>query len=257
MKIHVIGKGSFGKKRTEAVKQVGELTDYKTAEAVIVCVPPKFHKKLTIKALKDGKHVLCEKPMATNIKDAQTMVNVAKQTGKFLKIGSNHRFFNSVQKALKKDIGKVLSFDGNIGHNGERIKDTWYWDKKISGGGTLIDNGWHLIDLARLFMGDFTNISSKISNEYWHCDVEDKATVGMMSKNGIAVINSSWRKLKGYMKIEMLGASGRIRIGDTKDRNSHKRELKYFIKCIKDGVQPEPSGKDGIEILKIIKQVYA
>ena len=259
MKIHIIGNGSFGKKRIEAIKHTkAVLTDYDKADVIIVCVPPKFHKELTIKALRDGKHVLCEKPLATNVKDAKRMVEVAKQENKFLKVGSNHRYFDSVQKALKKDIGKIVSFRGNIGHSGERIKNTWYWNKDISGGGTLIDNGWHLIDLARLFMGDFIKIDGVLSNDYWRsCDVEDTASVAMVSKNGIAVINSSWRKQGEYMNITMCGTKGRIDIGDTKDRKSLVRELNYFINCIKRNIQPEPSGEDGIEILKIIEQVYA
>ena len=259
IKVKIIGNGSVGKKRAEAIQHTkGILTDYDEADVIIVCVPPKYHKDLTIKALRDGKHVLCEKPLATNVKDAQKMADVAKKTGKFLKVGSNHRYFDSVQEALKKDIGKIISFNGSIGHNGERIKNTWYWDKEISGGGTLIDNGWHLIDLARLFMGDFIEVNGIVSNNFWlYCKVEDIASVAMVSKKGgIAVINSSWGKIGGYMEIQINGIKGRIEIGDTKDRNSLVRELNYFFKCIKNNVQPEPSGEDGIEILKIIEQVY-
>ena len=76
-----------------------------------------------------------------------------------MQIGSNHRYFESV-KFFKKlldasEIGEVLSFSGRIGHDGERIKNSWFWKRELSGGGTLIDNGCHLLDLARLFLGGF------------------------------------------------------------------------------------------------------
>ena len=199
MQIHVIGKGSFGKKRIEAIKQVGKSTDYKTAEAVIVCVPTKFHKELTIKALKDGKHVLCEKPFAMNVKEAEEMVKVANETGKFLKIGSNHRFFKNILEAHKKNIGNMLSFDGFIGHNGKRIKNTWYWDKSLSGGGTLIDTGWHMIDLARWFMGDLNFLCKTLLKQ-------DEANISLVAKSGrIARVRSSWKHNGEYIKIKILG----------------------------------------------------
>ena len=64
-------------------------------------------------------------------------------------------------------IGKVLSFNGRIGHNGERLKNSWFWKKEISGGGTLLDNGCHLLDLSRLFVGNFTSGKGLTSNSFW------------------------------------------------------------------------------------------
>ena len=84
---------------------------------------------------------------------------------------SNHRFFESVifERKLVEEgkIGKVLSFNGRIGHNGERLKNSWFWKKEISGGGTLLDNGCHLLDLSRLFVGNFTSGKGLTSNSFW------------------------------------------------------------------------------------------
>ena len=209
-KTMVIGAGSFGEKRARAVKEslLGELigiadinieranevagkldvasytTDKgfeKDADVVTISTPNKYHMPLTIKALESGKHVLCEKPLSLNSKEAQKMIEAAKKAGKFVKMGSNHRYFATVARAYEifqnGEIGDIVSFNGRIGNNGERIKGSWFWDKEISGGGTLLDNGCHLMDIARWFMGDFSEATGVTSNVYWkECPVEDTAS---------------------------------------------------------------------------------
>ena len=97
-------------------------------------------------------------------------------------------------------IGKVLSFNGRIGHNGERLKDSWFWKKDISGGGTLLDNGCHLLDLSRLFVGNFISGKGLISNVYWkNIEVEDTASgIFKTEDDRTATIYCSWRLLSGY-----------------------------------------------------------
>jgi len=166
------------------------------------------------------------------------------------------------------EIGEVKSFNGRIGHNGERIKNTWYWNRDVSGGGTLIDNGHHLIDLARCFVGDFVKVKGVTMNLKWGCNVEDTANAIMVTKEGnTAIIQSSWCQDEGYLYITITGTKGVIvvendslkfndKIFKYEDNSSLVLELDEFFRCIKEGIQPSPSGEDGLEILKIIQQIY-
>ena len=112
------------------------------------------------------------------------------------------------------EIGKILSFSGRIGHNGERIKDTWFWKKDMSGGGTLIDNGCHLLDLSRYFLGNFTRGSGITSNIFWkNIEVEDTAFGNFKTEDGkVASIFCSWRLLSGYFFFEINGSEGYINV---------------------------------------------
>ena len=188
MKFAIIGTGSFGLKRAKAIieSDKGELVGFydtnkeiitktkkdlnvnfleldqilksKDIDVLAISAPNKFHKKLIIDGIKNQKHIFCEKPLCKDFGEAEEILKHAKNSSKKVQIGSNHRYFESVKYAKKiideGKIGKPLSFKGRIGHNGERIKNTWFWKKDLSGGGTLLDNGCHLLDLSRYFMGE-------------------------------------------------------------------------------------------------------
>jgi len=319
VKVGVIGIGSFGEKRAAAVnscingalkgiadiniekaKSVGEklgvqhynvedLLSNEEIEVVIICVPNKYHMPVAISSLNARKHILCEKPLARTAEEARQMVVAAQEAGKALKTGSNHRYFQSVIKAHEivcdDLIGDVISFNGRIGNDGERINKSWYWDKEITGGGAMLDNGCHLLDIARWFMGDFYEASGLVTNVYWKdCPVEDTATGIFITKDGrMATINSSWRQLSGYFQFEINGTVGYITVDGRFDThggdnlywqsdknkgeilstnyghvkpNSYVLELEKFFSDIEKGLEPKPSGKDGLEVVKMVEAVY-
>jgi predicted dehydrogenase len=317
--VGIIGIGSFGQKRAKAVQAsrngrligiadsdtsraeiiaarlgtqpftVAEIMKHPEIEAVIVAVPNKFHQEITVAVLENGKHVSCEKPLARTSAEAERMVSVAAKHGKSLKTGSNHRYFKSVKKAYEiyhsGYIGEIVSFNGRIGNNGERIQNSWFMDKELSGGGTMLDNGCHLLDIARWFMGDFVTGVGMIGNSYWtNLPVEDTATGIFQTRDGkIATINSSWRQFSGYFHFEVNGTHGYITVDGRFDTHggdnvywqsvrdgkeihsinyghvtpdSYVEELEDFFTHIRQGTEPQPSGKDGLEVIKMVEAVY-
>ena len=256
---------------------------------ICICTPNKFHLPIIKEALNSGKHVFCEKPLCRDLKEAETIYDLSKKSKTIFQMGSNHRYFESVMYAKKlvnnNEIGDVLSFTGRIGHDGERLKNSWFWDKELSGGGTLLDNGCHLLELSRYFMGDFTSGGGSISNSYWkNISVEDTANGFFQTKDGkTASIFCSWRLLSGYFFFELNGTNGYINVdgrfdthgGDkifwynkntdkilSKDFSkikpqSYKLEIEKLIDTIMNKKTPSPSAKDGLEVMRMIDFIYA
>lgn len=131
-------------------------------DAVSICAINHAHAALSIQALKAGKHVLCEKPMATTPEDCEEMVRVANETGKFLMIGQNQRLAKAhvVAKELLQQglIGKVVTFRTAFGHGGPETwsitpgKNTWFFDKKRAAMGAMADLGVHKTDLIQFLL---------------------------------------------------------------------------------------------------------
>lgn len=140
-----------------------ELLADPTIDAVSVCAANYAHAELTIKALKAGKHVLCEKPMATTIEDCEAMVAAAQESGKFLMIGHNQRLAKAHVKAKELIdaglIGNIITFRTTFGHGGPETwsinpgKNTWFFDKKKAAMGVMADLGVHKTDLIQFLTG--------------------------------------------------------------------------------------------------------
>ena len=132
-------------------------------DAVSVCAANYAHAELAIQAMKAGKHVLCEKPMAITLSDCEEMVRVSEETGKFLMIGQNQRLTKAhmLAKQLLADglIGRVITFRTSFGHGGPETwaikpgKDTWFFDKSKAAMGAMADLGIHKTDLIQFLLG--------------------------------------------------------------------------------------------------------
>ena len=144
-------------------ESVDELLADDSIDAVSVCSANYSHAEIAIKALRAGKHVLCEKPMATTLADCEKMVAAAKQSGKRLMIGQNQRLAKAHMKAKELIdgglIGSVVTFRTAFGHGGPETwsikpgNDTWFFDKTKAVMGVMADLGIHKTDLLRYLLG--------------------------------------------------------------------------------------------------------
>lgn len=149
-------------------QSVEEILSDPSIDAVSICAINNAHAELSIKALESGKHVLCEKPMATTLQDCENMVKAAEKAGKFLMIGQNQRLAPAHMKAKELIsqgvIGKIVAFRTTFGHGGPETwsvdggKGTWFFDKKKASMGAMADLGIHKIDLIRYLCG--TDVSA-------------------------------------------------------------------------------------------------
>ena len=194
----------------KSYESVEEMLADPEIDAVSVCVANHVHAEITIAALKAGKHVLCEKPMATKLKDCQMMVDTAEQMSKKLMIGQNQRFAKAHAEAKKLiergDIGSVLTFKTTFGHGGPETwsvdagPQNWFFDKKRAAMGAMADLGVHKTDLIQYLLNDtveettakVTTLDKKDSNGNL-IGVDDNAICIYKMKSGIiGTMTASW-----------------------------------------------------------------
>lgn len=194
----------------KSYESVEEMLTDPEIDAVSVCVANHVHAEITIAALKAGKHVLCEKPMATKLKDCQMMVDTAEQMSKKLMIGQNQRFAKAHAEAKKLiergDIGNVLTFKTTFGHGGPETwsvdagPQNWFFDKKRAAMGAMADLGVHKTDLIQYLLDDtveettakVTTLDKKDSNGNL-IGVDDNSICIYKMKSGIiGTMTASW-----------------------------------------------------------------
>ena len=166
-------------------------------DAVSVCMANAFHAEISIKALKAGKHVLCEKPMAVTMEQCQAMVDAARESGKRLMIGHNQRLAPAHRKAKELltsgALGRVITFQSTFGHKGpemwsmDKSANTWFFKKASASFGSMADLGIHKIDLMRYLIG------SEITSVYSTMKVLDKkfpdGTPIEVDDNSVEILN--------------------------------------------------------------------
>jgi predicted dehydrogenase len=173
-------------------------------DVLFVCLTNDLNPDVTIAGLEKGLHVFCEKPPGRDVADIERVISVEKNhPGLKLKYGFNHRYHDSVRDALdivrSGKYGKVINLRGLYGKS-QLItfgQSTWRTERDLAGGGVLLDQGIHMVDLLRLFAGEFTEIHSFVTNNFWNHEVEDNAYALMRTADGkVAMLHSSatqWR----------------------------------------------------------------
>lgn len=321
MKIGIIGAGMIGGKRALSATESGdrivkvadtnlerakalslsypgsvatsswkEVVSDKRIEAVVVSTTHNNLAKISYEALKAGKHVLSEKPLGINVKEVGKCVALARKKKLIYKGGYNHRFHPGISKAKeffdRGAIGKIIYINGIYGHGGRPgYEKEWRMQKKISGGGELIDQGAHLIDLSLWFYGKMPKqIFGAVSTAFWKINVEDNAFVILKDGNFVANLHAGWTEWKnrfvfeiygqkGYLKVNGLGGSygnetltQGVRIPGKAPKEklwtfenkdvSWKKEWQNFKLAINRKAKINGTGSEGLEVLKVIEKIY-
>ena len=270
------------------------------AEAVFVCTPNQLNAELTIKCLERGKHVFCEKPPGKTLNDiVQIQASEEKNPGTKLMFGFNLRYHPGVLRAKSivdsGRMGNIIVLRGLYGKSGgKNFSQSWRNNFKISGGGILLDQGIHMLDLFNYFLGGFTSLKSFLSDSHWGFEVEDNAVVILKNDyDQLATLHSSstfWKHMfelnvileKGYLKLEGLlsktGSYGREiliigkrqfedeaeALGNPSEESiyfdkdlSWELEVSQFVDCIlNDKPVTKSNSSDAYNAMELVQRCY-
>ncbi len=201
-----------------AVPDWQEAVALKDVNIVIVATTNDALAPVTQTAVLAGKHVLVEKPAARTMGELEALEKAARRTGVQVRVGFNHRYHPALQKARELFeagvLGEMMFVRGRYGHGGRPGYDQeWRADPARSGGGELIDQGVHLIDLARWFLGDFEEVSGFAHTYYWQMPVEDNGFMLLKTpRRQIAFLHVSCTEWKNMFSFEMYGKNAKVQI---------------------------------------------
>jgi predicted dehydrogenase len=319
----IIGCGVIGRKRASALGQIPGLalgyacdldaahaadlarlapgckstTDLNTVladpgvHAVIVSTLNASLAPITLAAVRAGKHVLVEKPGALHSSQLREIRDNAAQSGVRVRLGCNHRFHPALQKARELidtgALGPLMFLRARYGHGGRKGYDReWRADPKLSGGGELIDQGVHLIDLAGWFLGDFATIEGHAATYFWDMKVDDNAFLSLRTPTGqTAWLHVSCTEWKNLFSFEIYGRNAKLAIDGLGGSYGVERltyykmppqmgppettfweypgnddswgsETRAFIDDIRLGREPVPGLREGIRMLEIVETIY-
>jgi UDP-N-acetylglucosamine 3-dehydrogenase len=271
-------------------------TDYKDllanadVDVISVCLPNYLHAEVSIAALKAGKHVLCEKPMATSVEEAENMIRAAEENGRTLMIAHNQRFVSSHQKAKQLidsgELGKIYSFRTTFGHPGpERWsidgRNSWFFEKDQAFIGALGDLGVHKSDLIRYLLGEIVEVGAFVeTSAKENTEVDDNAVCILRTENGvIGQLAASWSYVSGGDNSTLIyGENAVLRLEDDPDYSlvvqyktgetvnykldkiqtnesggqTNTHVIDHFIDSIIEGKAPLITGEEGKKSLEVI-----
>jgi predicted dehydrogenase len=246
---------------------------------------------LAVQAIKAGKHVLIEKPAAISVQEIDQLIALAKEHKVQVRVGYNHRYHPACLKALEilrsGALGPIMFVRGRYGQGGRvGYEKEWRADPKLSGGGELIDQGVHLIDLAGIFLGEFTSIEGHAATYFWKMPVDDNAFLSLRNAQG----NTAWLQVscsewKNLFSLEIYGRDAKLhweglggsyglerlyyykmlpQMGppDTtiyeypRGDESWKIEMTEFFEDIRQNRTPVPGLKEARAALQVVEAIY-
>ncbi len=260
-------------------------------DAIIVATLNGSLASLALAAVRAGKHVLMEKPGGLNAGQLRQVAAAADESDVRVRIGYNHRYHPALQKARELvdtgALGPLMFLRGRYGHGGRKgYEQEWRADPKLSGGGELIDQGVHLIDLASWFLGEFPNISGHAVTSFWDMPVDDNAFLSLRTESGqTAWLHVSCTEWKNLFSLEIYGRDAKIAIDGLGGSYGTERctfykmlpqmgppdistwdypeadgswslELAAFEEDIRSRRIPTPGLQEGIRTLEIVENIY-
>jgi predicted dehydrogenase len=202
-------------------RAVGSAADAVAADGVELVIVATPHDRLApaaLMALEAGRHVLVEKPGADRLEPLLEVRAAAERAGRTVRVGFNHRFHPAIGRARELaaigGYGPVLGVRARYGHGGRLgYEKEWRADRSISGGGELIDQGMHLIDLTRCFLGDVTLAFAELRTDFWPMEVEDNAYLALRGEGcGFAWLHASWTEWKNLFSLEIALETAKLEI---------------------------------------------
>jgi predicted dehydrogenase len=187
-------------------------------DIVIVATTNESLAPIALAAIEAGKHVLVEKPGARSAGEIEPLIAAAKARDVRVRVGFNHRYHPALQKARELidagACGELMFLRARYGHGGRIGYDKeWRADPALAGGGELIDQGVHVIDLARWFLGDFTHVDGYAGTYFWQMPVDDNAFLLLRTeKNLAAFLHVSCTEWKNLFSFEIYGRTGKLAI---------------------------------------------
>ncbi|HAA04266.1 MAG TPA: LmbZ [Syntrophobacteraceae bacterium] len=200
------------------------LSDWRAAveradvDIVIVATTHDALPRVTLAAVQAGKHVLVEKPAARRAAELDPVISASLDKQVLVRVGFNHRYHPSFIKAREISasgaLGQLMFIRGRYGHGGRIGYDQeWRANKELSGGGELIDQGVHLIDLARSFLGEFSAVQGFAHTYFWNMPVEDNGFMLLKTpQRQVAMLHASWTEWKNTFSFEIYGRDGKLEI---------------------------------------------
>jgi predicted dehydrogenase len=186
-------------------------------DVLFVCLPNDVAPVVTVAGLEKGLHVFCEKPPAKDLAGIRAVISCAQRhPGLRLKYGFNHRYHDSVRDALRivesGELGDLINMRGVYGKSAIiSFESDWRTRRAEAGGGILLDQGIHMVDLMRLFAGEFVDVKSFVSNGFWHHDVEDNAYALLRTGEGVvAMLHSTATQWRHTFSLELALARGSL-----------------------------------------------
>ncbi len=268
-----------------------ELVRSPDVDAVVVATTHDALAGVTMAAIAEGKHVLVEKPAARSAAEILPLLEAAEEHRVKVRVGFNHRYHRALRKAKgivdSGAIGPLMFLRARYGHGGRPgYEREWRADPRLSGGGELIDQGPHLIDLSRWFLGDFPHVTGFAHTYFWKMPVDDNAFLLLRTdENRVASLHVSCTEWKNLFSMEIYGRDGKLEVsglGGTYgvERLAHYRmlpemgppettiwefpmeddswsvEMAEFLSDIREDRRPDPGLEDALAALRIVERIY-
>ena len=268
-----------------------EVVNHDDVAAVIIATPHHMLAEICAGAIDAGCHVLVEKPAARNADELRPLLRLVEEKKVLVRVGFNHRYHRAVQKMREiidsGALGSLMFLRARYGHGGRVGYDReWRAQPSLSGGGELIDQGVHLIDLARWCLGDFVSIEGIAQTCYWDMPVDDNAFLMLRTaKEQTAFLHASCTEWKNTFSWELSGKNGKVQIDGLGGSygverltwyrmlpqmgppettawefpmadNSWEVEMNEFFRDIENSRQPVPGLADALAVLDIVDKIY-
>lgn len=280
-----------GKYGAEAVADWRVVVERRDVTNVIVATSHDALAEITAAAAAAGKHVLVEKPAARTAGELVAVGRAVAASGAKVRVGFNHRFHRAFRQARtivdSGALGTLTHVRARYGHGGRLgYEKEWRFVPEISGGGEAIDQGMHLVDLARWFLGDFRDVHGFMPTYFWDAPVEDNAFFLLRTARGqVASLHASWTEWKNMFSFELFGRTGKVEINGLGgsygvERLAHyammpelgppptmiyeypmgddswAAEYRAFLDDITLDREPDPNYLDAAAALQIVERIY-